>query len=796
MKFSRSLLEKHINFYSKYSSREIAENITQSGFEVEKIEEESEGYKNFIVAEIVESKKHPDVTKLNLCKVNTGKEILSIVCGGINANRIGLKVALALPEAIVPASGLIIKKTVIAGVESNGMICSAEELQLVNVSFPQPKNGILELPENACPGTQFSEFLNFNDTIFHISITPNRGDGASVLGIARELCAKKLGDLKTNLLQNFIFQENGQFRVQIEDSVKSVLKSVYYAQAEIGSNIPTDLHFEKKIWGTSGIPCVDIINYSMFMFGGPMHVYDYSKVEGEVKVRRSFQGEHFIPIIGEEQFLPEGLLIVADSRKVLSLLGIMGDKRSAADISTKRVLIESIHPESVEIIKSCKKTGFKSESSYRFERGIDYKLRKSILKHALHLMEVFNISFFAHENFPLPANVTFSEEDYINIIGSSISVERMKEILLKLEFKIIRENKGFLELEAPSFRSDISIKEDIAEEIARIEGFNNINPIEIRNLSSAFSKDNNFEIKKVLSEEMNEIITYSFFKENYFDIYENNGQKVRLQNPISSDLTVMRDSLIPNLLENISLNQCKGEKRAAIFEVGTIFEELFSNTHKINVAGAFSGFKAQASFLAKEEKFNIWHAKNKMTELLFRVYGIIETSLSFSPFIASAFHPKQSFKILLGKNIIGYLNSIHPTFLDKFGIKGEVFTFEITTHLLPLAKNKSKLYREKILFNVEREIAIIIPKKIQFSLILASIKKLKLVLLKEVAVKEVFENKDRIGENMKSLLLKFTIQQGEKTLTKDEIDNQIIKKIIEELAVSCQAIIRDGESSR
>jgi phenylalanyl-tRNA synthetase beta chain len=793
MKFPISLLEKTIDFKEKYTPDQISQYLTSVGIEVESVVNLGDAYKNFIIGQILECEKHPESAKLNLCKVNIGDETLDIVCGAKNPRK-GLKVVVAKFGAIVPKNKMEIKKTSIKGVESNGMICSIEELMIDKTKYYQPEDGIVEIPENALVGTNFAEYANLNEIIFSVSITPNRGDACSILGLSRDLCAKGLGTLKNLFNLVPINSQSFSRKVQNEEELSNV-NFAYIKNTDLSQSILEDLKIFGITWGSSTILLVDLINYVMFLTGVPMHIYDASKIKGGIVIRRSKEGETLIPIKGEMQKLPEGLLVIADDEKILSLAGVMGDARSKVTAETSEFIVECVHFKPEDIIKSSGRTGIKSDSSYRFERGVDSSKQEDVLRLTLFQMGVKSAELFNFSSPPKESEIEYKMQDYTDRIGFNISKETAFKILKSLDFKV-EERGDKIIVKIPPFRSDISSKEGITSEIARINGYENISSKPIQDFKYVKNKDSLFELKKVLSSELQEIVSYSFFKEEFFGMFTSNVRPVRPLNPINSDLSVMRDSLIPNLLLNISEGQTKNETYHAIFEVGTIFEDCTPEGQKTNFAAAFAGIKTEKNFLQSEEEFNIWHAKNKMLEVLLNVYGVRESSISFSLLEGKHVHTKQAFNVLIGKNTVGILAAIHQVTLDEMNIKGKVFVFELFTSKLPIKKPKSKTYKAKILHDIEREIAIIVKKDIKFEVINNVIKKLRIPSLSEIKVIDIFEDSSRIGKDLKSVSLRFKISQDDTTLTKEQIDGEIIRLITKTLANEFGAKLRDGETAK
>jgi phenylalanyl-tRNA synthetase beta chain len=788
MKFSLNLLKHYFDFNKEYSPEELSEIITNLGFEVEEMVDLSAKYKNFVTAKIIEAKKHDESNKLNICKVDTGSQILNIVCGASNA-RAGIKVVLAKIGAIVPSSALEIKKGLIRGVESEGMICSAEELCLEEKS-----EGIIELPENVEIGLNFADYLGLNDTLFQIAITPNRGDGANIKGILRELQAKGLGFAKP-IFQDFSNFES-ELNISIASEIKPLLMQACFAKAKIGEiRGGAGLSFYDKIWGSSNLKVVDISNFIMFLAGVPNHIYDAHKINGQVSISRSLEGEVLVPIKGEEINLPAGLLVMRDEDKILSLLGVMGDARSKVSADTTEVLIEVLHVKQDEVINSSRKTGIKSDSSYRFERGVDGEIQHKVLQTILSYLGVLKANIYHFKNEFKPLEIKISASDYKAKIGVEISLESMAQSLKSLEIQSQTLDENLI-CQIPSFRTDITLKEDLCEEIARIQGYENITKEPIASLKAVKNYDLSFEIKKVLQRSMQEVITYSFFKDEYFGLFSASSNKLTLSNPITSDLSTMRDSLLPNLLENVAKNERKSYFNVAIFEVGKVFLGVKEEQQQINFAGLFAGNKQEKNFLNPEIPFTIWDAKQKMLEVLAEVWGFAESSFNFKPFQSQNLHTTQSFEVLMGKNRVGIIAQIHPLFLDKFEIKQKVFVFEIYSQKLPNPKVKRQNFSEDMLPDILREIEIIVEKKVLFEEILSAIKRLRINQIKEISVKDVFEDESRIGAGLKSISLQFKIKQGEITMKKEEIDDAIIGSIVSSLKKEFNAQLRDGQTAK
>ena len=790
MKFTLSWLARYLAINPSVSAEQIDSSLTSIGLEVESITPIREDLKGFIVACVLECEKHPDADRLSICKVDIGTEILQVICGAPNV-RSGIKVIFAPVGSIIPNGQFEIKKSKIRGIDSCGMLCSANELLLGTDS-----EGIVELPSTAPIGEQYRNWAELNDTILDISITPNRGDCASVLGIARDLSATGIGTFKTPEFKQFKSTPN--VNVKINDITDVTAFSMHkFSNLNQIAQAPV-LKTYNKVYGTSEIPLVDIGNFVMYDIGQPTHIYDFDKIDGEISVRYSTSGEEFIPITTKTSIkLPSDLLIIADQSKILAVAGVMGDLRSSITNKTKNILIESAVFSPASVIKSSRSLNLKSESSYRFERGIDTKIHMDAANLISNLADIKPDGHFLFTKNEENRVVQFTFSNFEKRIGFAISGDVACNILLNLGFKFKSKTMEYLTLEIPSWRHDISIEDDISEEIIRILGYDKIPQAPLsyhRNTDLNITSDET-KIRKILSVSANEVISYSFFKPSDFGIFTSGFEKISVINPITTELSVMRDSIIPSLLANIAASEARNLFDSSLFEIGNIFN---GTNHIKTLCIVQSGSHTNPSHFHEQRELDIFDIKLQVLYVLDKVYGISESRITFASIPeCAAYHPKQSFEIKIDDSKVGILSQIHPLLLAKFKISKRVFACEVNLEAIKkhqTEKQKSH-YSTTQLLDIKREISILVHQNIQYIQILNTIKSLEITNISDISVLDVFSDEERIGKDLKSISLEFTITQSDKTLTKPELDD-IINKIVNALSQKCGAILRDGLAAK
>ncbi|WP_348676443.1 phenylalanine--tRNA ligase subunit beta, partial [uncultured Candidatus Thioglobus sp.] len=576
MNISTSWLREWIN--PNVTDEMLAEQLTMAGLEVDGIESVAPAFDNVVVGHVVSCEKHPDADKLNLCQVDIGEsDNLQIICGASNV-RADLKVIVATVGAKLPG-GLKIKKAKLRGVESFGMICSESELGMSDSS-----EGISELDSDAPIGQDIREYLDLDDNIIELDITPNRGDCFSVLGVAREVSAN----------YNKAF-EMPKFEVDAQGA-SSISTSVSNAQAcpkyltrvikDIDNTIKTPKWMADKLTRSGQqvhSPVVDITNYVLLELGQPMHAFDFSKINGAIEVRNAKAGE-VIELLNETTVeLNNDTLIIADDSVPLAIAGVMGGMGSSTQDDSTQILLESAFFEPVSIAGKARNYGLHTESSLRFERGVDFNITEVAMDRATQLIvdicggEASNINTCVDESaLPELAPITITQEKIQKILGFELEANWIEEKFTNLDFEISSKTDHSWTIIPPSFRFDIRIPADLIEELARLYGYDKL-PVQKLSLDANINAVSESMVDKydiaqgLVSRGYQEVITYSFVSEQYQDLIDPDAKKITLSNPISADMSTMRSSLWAGLLQTVESNQRRGHTNARFFEIGLCF---------------------------------------------------------------------------------------------------------------------------------------------------------------------------------------------------------------------------------
>jgi phenylalanyl-tRNA synthetase beta chain len=810
MKFGIKQLRTFID--TALSDEEIIIKLTKIGLEVESVTDVAKSLEPFVVAKVLECVKHKDSDKLNVCKVNDGSgNDLQVVCGACNV-RAGLNVVFAPIGSLIPRDNLVIKKANIRGIESQGMICSASELCLGGDS-----DGIIELDDSFVVGSKYLPYLNLELKIIDVTITPNRGDCTSVYGIARGLAGYGYGKLTkpsftTNHLQN----------AQILDGfiVKTPnCKTINLVKIKGTSNTqsPKWLTYALDIFGLESKNfIVDIANFILFTFGQPLHVFDAEKLGKNLELTNLTTDGEFYPISDNNATInikEQSLVLKSQDQdaKIYALSGIMGGIECCVDSKTKDILIESAYFDPDIISLGSKLNNIASDSCYRFERGVnpcDTKVFLNIvIDYILKNCGGSVDAVFSYEDIDFvtsPKTCSASFDYFKNKLGVEIEQSDLIKKLESLDIKTKIEDKEYT-FTMPIYRHDLTNKDDIAEELAISIGYDNIiaSPINI-NDKNDYAKDNKAkqdyeisqDIRKILtSMGIDENINYSFFRQsdyNQFNFYKE-SVKIDITNPINPELVTMRDSVVPCLLKNLSLNKRFGEESFKIFEIGTCFYSF--DEQLTNVAMICGGLKQRKTALMPEKEYCIFDIKSYLVSLLQSVYGIKELSLKFKLLsedsTSQSFNPFNSYKVMLGNVAIGCFGQVHPSYLNEaLDVKKiNVFFAEIYLKNLPSPKKSKQAYAERLLQNVNRDLSFVTDSSLEVGVIIKTVMKNKNI--ESVNVVDIFQDNAKIGDNKKSVSISLSIKQGQSTSTKEEIDTVIIADVVNQI-VKLGCILRDG----
>ncbi len=808
MQISLEWLNDYIDL-SGIDAEQIAHELTMSGLEVEEIEKIGPKFYNVQTAQIIAVKQHPNADKLHLVDVNLGKEIRTVVCGAQN-----IEVGQIIPYASV-GSKVFSRKTgelfeltpaVIRGVESQGMLCSQDELGLEN---KQSEDGILilnRLYPNIEVGNKLEDVLNIKeDIIFHLAPTANRGDQMSVIGVARELSAIFNRKLNFSKLEATIDLSTDNFKVEIidEDTCKyysaGLLKNV-----EIKSS-PEWMRRRLEACGIRSISnIVDITNYVLLEYGQPLHAFDMDKLNGYLCVRRAKEGETIVTLDEVERKLNNDSVLIATKEAGVCIAGVFGGANSEVDNNTKNIVLESAYFTPATNRRNARSVGYRSEACARFERGVDIETVKPALLRAMQLMaELAGAKVEgvveAGENKLSDLEITLRFNQIKRILGCEISPERCIEILDKLGFELLGKNEIAAKFKVPSFRiNDVTREIDLIEEIARINGYDKIAPTLPRKTQSPEINEESRILKKInnlfLGYGFDEAVTSSLIGEpllNQFGLSYSKDKAVCVQNAQSEDHTMLRQTLIANMLQTVKNNFDNGQKNIWMYEIGKIF--LKENDANEKDSGVKES-RMIAGFVSGDIHNNLWR-KHLKTDF-YTLKGVIDAFIDLlglsnrvklSPADDCEYlHPGRSAKLtLLGKTpkVIGYFGEIYPILKDKLKLSQEVYLFEINLEeLLEVASFSTVRYKKLPQFpEVQRDIAFAIDENVSHEKINTIIKKaVTAKLFRSADLFDIYQG-EHIEKGFKSLAFRIKMQDAEATLT-DEIIDKEMKNVREVLA--------------
>lgn len=803
MKFTVSWLKDHLETDADLDT--ILDTLTMVGLEVEEVTNPALALEQFSVAEILQAEKHPDADKLQVCKVQTGSEILQVVCGAPNA-RAGLKVAFAPVGATVPSNGFLLKQAKIRGVESNGMLCSAEELLL-----GEDSDGILELDESLAIGASLAESLKLDDPVIEIAITPNRPDCLGVYGIARDLAAAGIGTLKSGTVEPIKAVFDTPVSVTVEHSGDTPACSAFAAKLVRGvKNGPSPEWLKKRLTAIGLRPInalVDITNYISYDRARPLHVYDADKLTGGIYARFGNKGESFEGLDDKSYDVDETMCVIADEAQVLGLGGILGGTSSGSTHETQNVLIESAMFDSVSIATTGRKLSIDSDARYRFERGVDPQFMLDGLELATKM--VLDIcggeagSVVLDGTIPNPSlQLDFDTSLVSRLAGLEVSAEKIADILNDLGFACLGSGK-VLNVSVPTWRPDVHGTADLVEEIVRIVGIDDLPSTPLRRASTV-SKPvltpaqiiGGRARRTLAARGMVEAVTWSFIPRVHAELFGGGADELELANPISTEMSSMRPSLLPGLLAAAKRNKDRGFADLALFEAGNIFHSVTPDS-QIRVIGGLRAGTAKLSgsgrhWSGNADAVDAFDVKKDVFDVI-RSAGLEPGKLQIKPEAPGWYHPGRSGVITLGpQNILAAFGEIHPKILSIFDIEGSVVGFEVFLSNLPPQKKKASRTKGALnvsdLQSVRRDFAFVVDKSITADMLLRAALGADKTLISGAQIFDVFEGAS-LDADKKSLGVEIILQPIEATLTDQDID-AVAEKIVAAAAKSCGAVLR------
>ena len=791
MKMSEAWLREVVN--PPISTEELVAQLTMAGLEVDSVEPAGAVFSGVVIGEVLTAQPHPDADRLKVCTINVGiQEPLQIVCGASNV-RPGLKVPAALIGAVLP-SDFKIKQSKLRGVESSGMLCSEKELGIA-----VDASGLMELPPNAPIGADIRDYLSLNDTIIEIDLTPNRADCLSVEGIAREVALLNGMDWTATPIKEIEIHHQDTLPISIDDKAACprylgrLIKSVN-PQAET----PAWMQERLRRSGVRSLSAVvDVTNYVLLELGQPLHAFDADKISGGITVRMARNGEQLALLNGQTITLDTEAFVIADDNQPLALAGVMGGCDSAVGDSTQDIFLECAFFAPRAIAGKARRYGLHTDSSHRFERGVDATLQQRALERATQLIieiaggSVGPINEIKDESaLPKRLSVLLRRQRIEKMLGISLPDGQIQDIFVRLGMCIEQHPDGW-NVTPPGFRFDIAIEADLIEELARVHGYNNIpNNSLLMRAELGKATETALDIDRVkdllVGRGYQEAITYSFVDEEIQQAVAPEDLPIKITNPISSDLSVMRSTLWCGLLKAAQYNLNRQQARVRLFETGLRF---LNNNGQIRQQKMLSGLILGGFF---PEQWGEKSRKIDFFDLKADVQALISMTGNDAQYIAAkhpALHPGQSAQILSetgGK--IGILGMLHPSLEKQLGFETQVFLFELDQDLL-LNKTVSKFKPLSKYPSVTRDLALIVKETISADDIIASIKSSNEATLQEIALFDLYRGKG-IEADCKSVAISMTLQNFTQTLTDVEID-AIFNNILQTLAQTIGAKLRE-----
>ena len=798
MKFTLSWLKEHLDTTATLT--EVRDRLTMLGLEVEGITNPAETLKGFVVGYVVEAVQHPNADRLRVCKVDTGAEVVQVVCGAPNA-RTGMKGIFAPPGSYIPGTDLHLKVGKIRGEASNGMLCSFRELQLGD-----DHSGIIDLPAETTTGVPAAQALGLDDPVIEIKVTPNRGDCLGVHGIARDLAASGLGTLKPMKAERV----KGSFQSPIKwthgyepkpDSPCPIVVGRYFRGVKNGPS-PDWLQRRLKAIGLRPISTlVDITNFVTFDLNRPLHVFDAKKLSGDLVMRQAREGETILALDGKTYTLDPGVSVIADSKAVHGIGGVMGGEETGVQNDTTDVFLEVAYFTPIRVAATGRKLGILSDARYRFERGIDPQSVQWGTDVATRLIldlcggEASEIV----QSGVMPdweKSFTLRADRVKNLTAIDVPAKETAVILTKLGFGI--SGNGPWTAAVPSWRPDIVGEADLVEEVTRVFGFDHIPTTSLPRLS-ATSKPVRTPLQQrvpqarraLASRGLSEAVTWSFMARAKAERFgAEQKAELRLLNSIDATLDTMRPSILPNLIDAAARNEARGLADPALFEVGPTYNDATPKGQRMMAVGLRHNMAVPRNWAGAPRTVDAFDAKADALAVLAAI-GAPET-LSAQPGAPDWYHPGRSGALKLGDRVMAYFGELHPEIVAQADLKGPVAAFEVFLDAPPLPKTKANKARSKLVLSafqpLERDFAFLVDASVEADKLVRAARNADKALITGARVFDVYAGKS-VPDGKKSLAIAVTLQPVERTLTDAEIE-AVSNKIVAAVAKATGATLR------
>ncbi|MFM9912545.1 MAG: phenylalanine--tRNA ligase subunit beta [Methylophilaceae bacterium] len=764
MKFSENWLREFVN--PALDSAALDHVLTMAGLEVEALEAVAPEFSQVVIGHILSAEKHPDADRLQVLRVDVGQaEPLQIVCGAANAV-VGLKAPCALVGAKLP--GFDIKQAKVRGVESFGMMCSAKEIGLA-----EEATGLLELPMEAAIGQNIRDYFDLNDQIFELKLTPNRSDCLSVLGVARDVAALTNSALKLPKI-NASAVTSQQKKIVTVNAAQACPRYCGRVVNGVNAQTATPAWMVRRL-ERSGLrsisAIVDITNYVLLEMGQPLHAFDLNKLAGDVQVRHAKEGEKITLLNEQEAALQADMLVIADDSGAIALAGIMGGSSTAVSDTTADVFLESAFFAPSAISGRARRLGLSTDSSYRFERGVDFATTRNCLERATQLVleicggsagEITEVS----AQLPSRAPVKLRVDRAIAVLGIPLTQTTIADLLTRLQFSFTSKDGEFL-VTPPSHRFDITIEEDLIEEIIRLHGYEALPALAPDSFMHMLPAPENVrslrDLRQVLvAADYLEAITYSFVDAAWEQNLANNPNPITLRNPIASNMSVMRSSLMGGLLDALCYNLNRNQGRVRIFEIGACFNKENGYAQSTKIAGLCYGSAAPEQWGEASRRVDFYDVKADVEQLV----GI---GVRFAAAQHHALHPGQCAGIWLGEKQIGILGTLHPRWQQHYDLPQSAVLFELdaaalTTQLVPTFTEVPKFPA------IRRDLAVVVDESVAVQTMLDAMLKTANTVVSELALFDIYRGAG-IEQGKKSLAFLVLMQDTQKTLTDQEADS-------------------------
>jgi phenylalanyl-tRNA synthetase beta chain len=791
VKFSEQWLREWVD--PALSTEELAHQITMAGLEVDAVEPVAGAFSGVVVAEILTAEPHPDAERLSICEVDAGGETLQIVCGAPNA-RPGLKAPLAMVGGVLPGD-MKIGATQLRGVESRGMLCSEQELGISDAG-----DGLMELAAEAPVGVDLREYLQLDDRVIEVGLTPNRADCLGIAGIAREVGLLNGVEVTAPCCEAVAPAIDDTFPVELADPgrcpryVGRVIRGVDVSR-------PSPLWLQEKLrrCGLRSIdPVVDITNYVMLELGQPMHAFDFDRLQGGVVVRTARPGESLELLDGQTVELDHETLVIADHTGPVAMAGIMGGQPTAVGEGTVDIFFEAAFFSPDPMAGKARAYGLHTDSSHRFERGVDFGLQVRAMERATRLaLDIVGgepgpiVEAVSEADLPARPEVTLRAHRIQRMLGFDLAPAEVERILRGLGLGVTAVASGWT-CSVPSWRFDIAIEADLLEELARVYGYNRLPVSRIRaDLVMPASAETSLSLRALrrhlAARGFREAITYSFVDPKLQALFDPQLSPVELTNPISADMAVMRTSLLPGLVDAVVRNANRQQPRVRLFETGLRFLPSGQGLAQVpTLALVATGSRYPESWSVPGDGVDFFDLKGDVESLLALTRDT--RRFAFGPAERAALHPGQTAAITLDGKPVGHVGGLHPAVLARLGLNGPLFAAEID--LSPLLQGRLPRFAELSRFpEVRRDLAVVVDKAVPAAELMANVSDAAGAYLTDLRLFDVYEGKG-IDPKRKSIALGLTFRDQKRTLSDEDV-NLAVDQVIDSLKKNYNAELRN-----